>query len=149
VIPQTNPTNLTHGSRRTVLVALPVRPAAPTTVEGTLLAAARLLQERGLWQGDYVPDAFDREMCIPHCLRPMNIVAAIRCVISGNPHRSTQLADMAVGVLALAIGDGPSYGDLFSLEAHVDGWNDEPGRTTDEAVALLERVATSPAERVA
>ncbi|GAA3374653.1 DUF6197 family protein [Streptomyces racemochromogenes] len=147
--PKPSPSSLPHSSRRTVLVALPVRPNAPTTVEGTLRAAARLLQERGLWQGGYVPDAIDREMCIPHCLRPMSIVAAIRCVVSGNPHRSSQLADVTVGVLALAIGDGPFYGDIFSLEAHVDAWNDEPGRTTDDAVALLERVATSPAERAA
>lgn len=146
---QPSPTDLPHGSRRTVLVALPVRPAAPTSVEGTLLAAARLLQERGLWQGDYVPDVFDREMYIPHCLRPMNIVAAIRCTVSGNPHRSTRLADTAMGVLALSIGDGPFYGDVFSLEAHVDEWNDVAGRTTDDAVALLEMVATSSTERAA
>ncbi|MEU9000481.1 hypothetical protein [Streptomyces sp. NPDC048551] len=146
---QSSPTDLPHGSRRTVLVALPVRPTAPTTVEGVFLAAARLLQERGLWQGDYVPDVRDREMRIPHCLRPMSIVAAIRCVVSGNPHRSSQLADTAMGVLALAIGDGPFYGDIFSLETHVDKWNDVPGRTTDDAVALLERVATSPTERAA
>ncbi|MFE2323626.1 hypothetical protein ACFXD5_06830 [Streptomyces sp. NPDC059385] len=144
-----SPTDLLHGSRRTVLVALPVRPAAPTTVEGTLLAAARLLQKRGLWQGDYVPDALDREMCIPHTLRPMSVLAAIKCVVSGNPHRDSLLADNAIGVLAVAIDDGPYYGDIFSLEAHVEKWNDEPGRTVDEAVALLERVATSPAERAA
>lgn len=143
-----SPTDLLSGSRRTVLVALPARRTAPTTVDGTLLAAARLLQKRGLWQGDYVPDAFDRQMCIPHCLRPMSIVAAIRCVVSGNPHRSTQLADTAVGVLALSIDGGPFHVDLFSLEAHVDSWGDEPGRTTDDAVALLESVATAP-ERAA
>ncbi|MFG2617751.1 hypothetical protein ACGFXC_08980 [Streptomyces sp. NPDC048507] len=143
-----SPTDLPHGSRRTVLVALPTRPTAPTSVEGVLLTAARLLQERGLWQGDFVPDALDREMCIPHCLRPMSIVAAIRCVISGNPHRTTQLADMAIGVLALSIDEGPLWGDMFSLELHVDAWNDVPGRTTDDAVALLESVATAP-ERAA
>ncbi|MFD8577213.1 hypothetical protein ACFV1H_18010 [Streptomyces virginiae] len=146
--PKPSPTDLPHGSRRTVLVALPVRPTAPTTVEGTLLAAARLLLERGLWQGDYVPDVRDREMCIPHCLRPMSIVAAVRCVVSGNPHRSTQLADRAIGFLALSIGEGPVWGDVFSLEAHVDAWNDASGRTVDEAVALLELAATAP-ERAA
>lgn len=144
-----SPTDLPEYHRRTTLVALPVRPTAPTTVEGTLLAAARLLTLRGLWQGDYVPDVRDKEMCIPHCLRPMSIVAAIKCVISGNPHRDSQLADMTIGFLALSIDDGPAYGDIHSLEAHVEGWNDVEGRTLDEAVALLERVATSPEERAA
>ncbi|MFJ3923079.1 hypothetical protein [Streptomyces sp. NPDC090022] len=145
---QPSPTDLPNGSRRTVLVALPVRRKAPTTVDGTLLAAARLLQVRGLWQGDYVPDAFDREMSIPHTLRPMSIVAAIKCVVSGNPHRDSLMADMAIGVLAMAIDGGPAWTDLFSLERHVDDWGDADGRTTDEAVALLEWVATAP-ERAA
>lgn len=146
---QPSPTSLPHGSRRTVLVTLPPRPASPTTVEGVFLAAARLLQVRGLWQDGSVPDVHDREMiCIPHYMRPMSVVAAIRCVVSGNPHRSSQLADTAIGVLALWIANGPAYGDIFSLEAHVEKWNDQPGRTTDDAVALLEWVATAP-ERAA
>ncbi|MFE9845837.1 DUF6197 family protein [Streptomyces goshikiensis] len=146
--PQPSPIDLPHGSRRTVLVALPTRPHAPTTVEGVFLAAARLLQSRGLWQGDYVPDVLDREMCIPHCLRPMSIVAAIKCVVSGNPHRDSQLADTAIGVLALSIDGGPVWTDLFSLEAHVEAWNDVAGRSVDDAVALLELAATAP-ERAA
>jgi hypothetical protein len=145
---QPSPTDLPHGARRTVLVTLPPRPTAPTTVEGVFLAAARLLQARGLWQDGPVPDVHDREVCIPHCLRPMSIIAAIRCAVSGNPHRSSQLADTAIGVLALWIANGPAYGDIFSLEAHVEKWNDQPGRTTDDAVALLESAATSP-ERAA
>lgn len=138
----TSPTNIPTGDRRTALVIL--APARPSTVPAVLLAAARIIQANGLWQGDYVPDAFDREMCVPHFIRPMSIVGAIRCAATGDPHRSSQLADTAIGFVALSIDGGPYWGDVFSLEAHVNEWNDVPGRSGDEAVALLERLATAP-----
>ncbi|MEV8396339.1 hypothetical protein AB0P38_00140 [Streptomyces niveus] len=100
-------------------------------------AAARVLASNGLYQGDYVPDVRDKEMCVPHFLRPMSIVAALKCASTGDPHRTTTLADRAVGVLALRLDDGPAFGDIFSLEAHVDAWGDLPGRTTESAVAVL------------
>lgn len=142
----TDPTNFPEAGRH----PLPVRfvMPRPTTVPAVLLAAARIVQAQGLWQGDYVPDAFDREMTVPHSARPMSVVAAIRCAVSGDPHRTSQLADMAVGFLALSIDGGPQWGDVFSLESHVDSWGDEPGRTGDDVVAMLELVATAP-ERAA
>ncbi|MFI1938365.1 hypothetical protein ACH44C_14455 [Streptomyces purpureus] len=142
----TSPTNFPTGDRRAV--AVDFTPARPTTVPTVLLGAARIIQANGLWHGDYVPDAFDREMCLPHFLRPMSLVASIKCAASGDPHKDSQLADMAIGFLALSIDGGPYYGDLFSLEAHVEAWGDEPGRSGDEAVALLEQAATAP-ERAA
>jgi hypothetical protein len=118
-------------------------------VPAVLLGAARIIQANGLWTGgDYVPDAFDREICIPHFLRPMSIVAAIKCAATGDPHRTSQLADMTIGFLALSIDGGPYWGDFRSLEAHVEEWNDVPGRSGDDAVALLEQAATAP-ERAA
>ncbi|WP_327169505.1 hypothetical protein [Streptomyces subrutilus] len=145
------PTDLPHGSRRTVRVVSPaIPPSRPTTVPAVLLAAARVIQSNGLWQGDWVPDPFNREMCIPHFLRPMSIVTAIKYAATGDPHvYVSRVADDAIAALALAIGDGPDYGDIFSLEEHIEDWGDEPGRSVDEAVALLEWVATSPAERAA
>jgi hypothetical protein len=142
----TSPTNIPAGDRRPVRVAL--TPARPTTVPAVLLGAARILQANGLWRGDYLPDPFDRTTTTPHHTRPMNIVAAIRCAATGDPHRTSQLADMAVGFVALSIDGGPYDPDLLSLETHVDKWSDEPGRSTDEAVALLEHLATAP-ERAA
>ncbi|MET9955653.1 hypothetical protein ABZ135_29465 [Streptomyces sp. NPDC006339] len=142
----TVPTNIPSGDRRTVRVDF--TPARPTTVSAVLLGAARIVQTNGLWQGDYVPDACDREMCVPHFLRPMSVVAAIRCAATGDPHRSSQLADTAVGFVALSLDGGPVWGDVFSLETHVDAWGDMPGRSADEAVALLEMLATAP-ERAA
>ena len=140
------PTNFPTGDRRTV--AVDFVPARPTTVPAVLLGAARIIQANGLWHGDYVPDAFDREMCIPHFLRPMSLVAAIKCAASGDPHKDSQLADMAIGFVALSIDGGPYHGDLFSLESHVEAWGDEAGRAGDDAVALLETLATAP-ERAA
>lgn len=142
----TLPTNFPSGDRRTIRVGF--APARPTTVPAVLLGAARILQVNGLWQGDYVPDVCDRVLSIPHFLRPMNIVAALRCAATGDPHRSSQVADMAIGFVALSIDGGPYWRDFRSLEAHVDAWNDAAGRSADEAVALLEMLATAP-ERAA
>ena len=115
--------------------------ARPTTVPQVFRAAARLLAKRGLYQGDYVPDVFDREMCIPHAFRPMSVVAAIKCATTGDPHVTSPLTDEAIGVLALRLDGGPEFGDIDSLEAHVDGWGDVEGRTTESAVAVLEAAA--------
>lgn len=103
--------------------------------------AARLIVANGHFQGDHVPDPFDREMCIPHFLRPMSIVAALKCAVTGDPHMPSLLADKAIAVLALRLDEGPEYGDIFSLESHVDEWGDVLGRTAEEAVALLETAA--------
>ncbi|MFJ2568141.1 hypothetical protein ACIO02_35350 [Streptomyces sp. NPDC087568] len=118
--------------------------ARPTTVSGVYRAAARLLAVNGLYKGDFVPDAFDREMDVPHFLRPMSIVAALKCVTTGDPHRTSLLADEAIAVLALRLevdGEGPLLGGIFDLEAHVDAWGDVESRTTESAVAVLEGAA--------
>ena len=118
--------------------------AQPSTVPQVFRAAARILAANGLYQGDFVPDVFDREMCSPHFLRPMSIVAALKCAVSGDPHLTSLLADEAIGRLALRLevdGEGPVYGGIFDLEAHVDGWGDLEGRTTESAVAVLEAAA--------
>ncbi|WP_432184896.1 DUF6197 family protein [Streptomyces tendae] len=119
--------------------------AAPTTVPGVFRAAARLLAANGLYQGgDYVPDTFDREMCIPHFLRPMSIVAALKTATTGDPHRTSLLSDRAIAELAVRLevdGEGPLFGGIFDLEAHVDAWGDVESRTTESAVAVLERAA--------
>lgn len=118
--------------------------ARPTSLSQTYRAAARILAANGLYQGDFVPDGFDREMCIPHFLRPMSIVAALKTATTGDPHRTSLLADEAIAVLALRLevdGEGPLFGGIFDLEAHVDGWGDLEGRTTESAVAVLEAAA--------
>jgi len=119
--------------------------ARPTTLPGVYRAAARLLAANGLYQGgDFVPDTFDREMCVPHFLRPMSIVAALKCATTDDPHRTSLLADEAIAVLALRLevdGEGPLFGGIFDLEAHVDAWGDVESRTTESAVAVLEAAA--------
>lgn len=111
--------------------------------------AARILAANGHFQGDYLPDPFDREMCIPHFLRPMSIVAALKCAVSGDPHTWAVLSDQAIAVLALRLelnGElGPYYGDINSLEAHIDAWGDVEGRTVESVVAVLESAADAAA----
>jgi hypothetical protein len=131
-------------SRSGVLPLHQAPQAQPTTVPGVYRAAGRLLASNGLYKGDFVPDAMDREMCIPHAFRPMSIVAALKCVTTGDPHRTSLLADEAIAVLALRLevdGEGPLYGGIFDLEAHVDAWGDVESRTTESAVAVLESAA--------
>lgn len=144
MIPQ--PTDLRLG--RTVRV-VGIDPPRPTTVPAVLRTAARILRMNGLYQGEYVRDTFDRELDTPHSERPMSVVAALRCAVSGNPHHQDVLADRALSELAMAIGDGPAWGDVFSLEAHVDRWSDAPDRAAADAAELLERVAVTVLERVA
>lgn len=118
--------------------------ARPSTVSGVFRAAARLIASNGLYKGDFVPDAFDREMDVPHQLRPMSIVAALKCATSGDPHRTSLLADQAIATLAVRLevdGEGPLFGGIFDLEAHVDAWGDVESRTTESAVAVLEGAA--------
>ncbi|MCL7377420.1 hypothetical protein [Streptomyces sp. 35G-GA-8] len=114
----------------------------PTTVSATFRAAARVIASNGHYQGgDYVPDPFDREMCVPHFLRPMSIVAALKTAVTGDPHVDTALANKAIEVLALRLevgGEmGPYYGDILSLEEHIAAWGDVPGRTAESVVAVL------------
>lgn len=146
VAPLTSPTNFPAGTRRPVLVLLPS--PRPTTVPEVLLAAARILQVNGLWQGDYFPDAFSRTLTTPHASRPLSIVAAIRCAVTGDPRSETQLADMAIGYVALSLDEEPPAVTPWRLALHVDNWGDVEGRSADEAVALLERLATT-SERAA
>lgn len=136
----------TSSQTRSRVVSLHQSPLArPTNLPQTYRVAARILSANGLYQGgDYVPDAFDREMCVPHFLRPMSIVAALKCATTGDPHLTSLLADQAIATLALRLevdGEGPAYGGIFDLEAHVDAWGDEESRTTESAVAVLEAAA--------
>jgi hypothetical protein len=132
----------TSSQTRSGVVPLHQAPLArPSTVAGVYRAAARLLATNGLYQGDFVPDAFDREMDVPHHMRPMSIVAALKCVTTGDPHRTSLLADEAISHLAVRLevdGEGPLFGGIFDLEAHVDAWGDMESRTTESAVAMLE-----------
>ncbi|MYS15072.1 hypothetical protein [Streptomyces sp. SID4982] len=120
--------------------------AQPATVPQVFRAAARILAANGLHRGDFIPDAFDREMDVPHHLRPMSIVAALKCATTGDPHLPSLLSDEAIGTLALRLtvdGEGPVFGGIFDLEAHVDSWGDAEGRTAEDAVAMLEAVAVA------
>lgn len=140
------PTDLPAGHRRTVHVDVSI--PRPTTVAATFRAAARLLAANGHHQGDFVPDAFDKQSTIPHSLRPMSIVAAIRCVVSGNPHWYSPLAEDAIKVLAgrLEVDGEPAWNDEpFWLEIHVANWGDVEGRSTACAVAVLYAAADATA----
>ncbi len=145
----TQPTDLPAEHRRTILVDLAQTP--PTTVGAALRAAARILSANGHYQGDYCPDPFDREISpteLPHRERPLSIVAALRCAVSGDPHTNSLLADEAISYLACRLevnGEGPFWGDIFSLEFHIAAWGDVEGRTTESAVAVLEAAADAQA----
>jgi hypothetical protein len=118
--------------------------ARPTTVPGVFRAAARLVAANGHYQGDYLPDPFDRVSKTPHASRPLSIVAAVRCVVSGSPHRETPLSELAVRVLAhrlLVDGEQPFNDEPMTLEFHIANWGDVEGRTAESVVAVLEAAA--------
>lgn len=118
--------------------------ARPTTIPAAFRAAARLLAANGHHQGDYCPDPFDRLSKTSHSDRPLSIVAAIRCVVSGSPHRETPLSEAAVRTLAhrLLVDGEPAWNDEpYWLETHVADWGDVEGRTVESVVAVLEAAA--------
>lgn len=118
--------------------------ARPTTIPAVFRAAARLIVVNGHWQGDYCPDPFDRHVKTPHADRPLSIAAALRCVVSGSPHRTTPLSEEAVKVLAgrLEVDGEPAWNDEpFHLEVHVANWGDVEGRLVESVVAVLEAAA--------
>jgi hypothetical protein len=148
--PSTSPACLPSAARRTIPVALPRR--RPDTVPGLFLAAARLIDRQGHWQGDFIPDPFSRRMTTPDALRPMAIVSAIRCARTGNPRRTEPLAESAIAVLAgrLEVDGEPAWNEEpFHLELHVCAWGDVEGRTAAEVVAVLESAAAAASAGVA
>ncbi|MGS2588042.1 DUF6197 family protein [Streptomyces hebeiensis] len=133
------PTDLPAGHRRTVRVAVPMPRA--TSVASTFRIAARIIAANGHHQGDYFPDPFDRRLKTAHELRPMSIVAAIRCAATGSPRRYNSLSEAAIKVLAsrLEVEGEPPWSDAPRwLENHVDCWGDVPGRSAESVVCVLE-----------
>ena len=118
--------------------------ARPTTLPAVFRTAARLIVANGHHQGDDCPDPFDRISKTPHAERPLSIVAAIRCAVSGSPHRETPLAEAAVKTLAgrLEVDGEPAWNDEpYWLEGHVAAWGDVEGRRVESVVAVLEAAA--------
>lgn len=135
------PTDLPRGDRSLVLVTGITIPSRPTTtVRDVERAAARILAANGLHKGDLVVDTFDRELSTPHSERPMSIVAALNCAVSGDPHLPSDLSRAAVAALAHRLtvkGEGPYAEDELALAFHVEAWSEGEGRTTESAVNVL------------
>lgn len=141
--PAASPTNVPSYGRRPVLVT-GVRLPAPTSVPGALRGAARLIANNGHFQGDYLPDPFDRESSSVHASRPLSIAAAIRCAVTGDPHRPAPLSEVAIASLAQRLevdGHPPFAEDWGWLEFHVAAWGDVEGRRMETVVAVLEAAA--------
>ncbi|WP_394425528.1 DUF6197 family protein [Streptomyces sp. SGAir0957] len=119
-------------------------PISPTSLPRIFRSAARIIAANGLHQGDFVQDGFDRQMRTPHATRPMSIVAALNCAVTGDPHRPAAESREAIRVLALRLtvrGSDPYGEDERALAFHVDEWGDVEDRTTESAVAVLEAAA--------
>lgn len=115
-----------------------------TDVPQVFRYAARLIVRNGHYQGDYMPDPFDRRLTSLHVNRPLSIVAAIRAVANGNPHITSPLSESAVKVLAhrLTVDGEPPFSDqTLLLECHVAEWGDVEGRSVESVVAVLEAAA--------
>ncbi|MFJ9037409.1 hypothetical protein ACIRF8_12580 [Streptomyces sp. NPDC102406] len=119
-------------------------PTSISSLPRIFRAAARILATNGLNQGDFVRDTFDRESTILHAERPMSIVAALSCAVTGDPHTPSAESREAVRVLAHRLvvrSEGPYGEDGLALAFHVDEWGDVEGRTTESAVSVLEAAA--------
>ncbi|MGW5352252.1 DUF6197 family protein [Streptomyces sp. NPDC004031] len=139
MMPDVSATSVPAYGRRPVLTTVTV--PHPTSLAGVYRAAARLIAANGHWQGDYLPDPFDRVLTTAHVSRPLSIVAAIRFAVSGR-HVETELSERAVSVLAgrLEISEDDPVVHLdrpFECELHVAAWGDVEGRTTESVSAVL------------
>lgn len=102
-------------------------PIIPRMVPEVLQRAAQLIRANGLGT-DFVADPFNRRMSTPRSERPMNVVGAVRCAVSGDPFIPSDLAIDAICYIGrLVLVDGqPSWGSsIGDLERHVSNWSDE------------------------
>lgn len=103
-------------------------PTPPTTVAEVLYRAAQLIRTNGLHHGDYVADPFNRNMDTPHCERPMDVVGALFCAVSGDPRVPSNLAWHAIGIIGrrVVVNGQPAWGtSIDDLERHLHAWSDE------------------------
>ena len=97
----------------------------PTDLPHIYREAADQLDTVGYYPDDIVVDPFDHRLRTPHRLRPMNLEGAVRCVISGDPHAETDLADRALLYAArhLVVDGETVYDDRPSTVAwHLHDW---------------------------
>jgi hypothetical protein len=135
------PTDLPAYRRPVIVTGIPVPIRRPATLPAVFRAAARLIAVNGHHQGDYCPDMGDRVLVTPHAERPLSIVGAIRCAVSGDPHVRSGLSELAVQVLAHRLevdGEPPFSNEPLTLECHIDAWGDAEGRRAETVVAVLE-----------
>lgn len=92
--------------------------------------SARILKTPGVWaQGDEACGVAGKY----ECASTATLRSAMACTIRGSCAGAGALADLVIRRVASLLG-------LDSLAA-VILWNDDPSRTADEVIAVLERVA--------
>lgn len=100
----------------------------PTTISEVLGQAAQLIRTNGLHLGDYVADPFNRRLSTPHHERPMDVVGALYCAVSGDPRIPSNLMWQAIRQIApgvLVSGQDAWGSSLNDLERHLHDWSDE------------------------
>jgi hypothetical protein len=99
----------------------------PTDRHSVIAQAARIIETNGLWHGDYVPDVFNRRTSTPHHARPMSVVAALNCAVTGDPRTPSNLSWAALRTVArvVRVEGEPAWSEsIEDQERHVDSWSD-------------------------
>jgi hypothetical protein len=110
----------------------------PTDRHGVLARAAQIIQAQGLNHGDFVLDPFNRRSTTSHRTRPMSVVGAIQCAVSGDPRTPSNLAWDAIITLSRVVqvdGQVAWSGSIEDRERHVEAWSDSV--SADYAVEML------------
>lgn len=100
----------------------------PHSVPEVFARAAQLIRTNGKHDGDYVADPFDRHSSTPHSARPMDVVGALFCAVSGDPRTPSDLAWRAIQRIAprVLVDGQPTWGEsIADLERHLHAWSDE------------------------
>lgn len=117
----------------------------PTDIPEVLTRARAIILTNGIHKGDYLPDPLNRRLTTPDAERPMSIDSAIRCAVTGDPRRGSELADAAMAFAAARL---TVDGDVClnpqvqrDCEWHLMAWNDRPHTTARLAASILGRLA--------
>ncbi len=110
----------------------------PTDRHAVLARAARIIENNGIHHGDYVADPFNRRTTTPHHQRPMSVVGALNCAVSGDPRIPSNLSWEALRTVArvVRVQGEPAWSEsIEDQERHVEEWSDS--QSAEYAVDML------------
>lgn len=109
-------------------------------VRDVFAGAAKLTSLYGIHRGDLVEDPYSRRLQSPVHQRPMSVVGALNCAVSGDPRIPSNLSWAALVQLGTRVrvdGESAEGESLEDFQRHVEAWSDVTPKETAIAVLRL------------